>query len=56
MINKLSREAEHIWRRLNVPELIRLLIEGVPFKDGIAPLAEQSPADENIDQAMKQAA
>lgn len=40
MIYKLGREAERTWRRLDVPVPVRLLLEGVRFKDGIAQLAE----------------
>jgi putative transposase len=31
---KLIEEAEKTWRRINGPEKIKLLLEGVAFKDG----------------------
>lgn len=31
---KLIEEAEKTWRRVNGAEKIKLLLEGVPFKDG----------------------
>lgn len=36
MIYKLGREAERSWRRLNKPEQLQLLLDGVTFEDGIA--------------------
>jgi len=35
MVFKLSRTAQARWRRLNRPELLGELIEGIQFKDGI---------------------
>jgi hypothetical protein len=35
MVFKLAIEAERHWRRLNKPQLILKLIEGVRFVDGI---------------------
>lgn len=31
---KLTKEAEKIWRRIHGPEQIKLLLEGIAFKDG----------------------
>ena len=39
MVFKLAREAERRWRKLNAYQLIRKVIEGVVFKDGIEKLA-----------------
>ncbi|RZF24093.1 hypothetical protein EVC45_40680 [Paraburkholderia sp. UYCP14C] len=30
----MPEEAETTWRRINGPEKIKLLLEGIPFKDG----------------------
>jgi putative transposase len=43
MLYKLGREAERSWRRLNKPQMIKLLLDGTEFKDGIA----QTPAPPN---------
>ena len=34
IIWKMLRVAEQAWRRLNAPELLTLVVSGVPFKDG----------------------
>lgn len=48
MIYKLGREAERSWRRLNKPELLRHLLDGVTFIDGVAqlPARENTPEDQ----------
>lgn len=40
---KLIEEAEKTWRRINGPEKIKLLLEGIAFKDG-EPLQDDRPA------------
>ncbi len=39
MVFKLAREAERRWRKLNAHQLIKKLIDGVVFQDGIEKLA-----------------
>jgi len=34
IIWKMLRAAEQAWRKLNAPELLPLVVSGVPFKDG----------------------
>lgn len=44
---KLIEEAEKTWRRINGPEKITLLLEGVPFNDG-QPVQDDRPAQQKI--------
>ena len=39
---KLIEEAEKTWRRINSPEKIKLLLEGIAFKDG-EPVQDDRP-------------
>jgi hypothetical protein len=42
---KLIEEAEKTWRRINGPEKIKLLLEGIAFQDG-EPVQDDRPAQE----------
>lgn len=53
MIYKLGREAERSWRRLNKPEQLALLLQGIEFIDGIAQPATRAQAP---DDQLKKAA
>ncbi|MFC7632990.1 IS256 family transposase [Paraburkholderia humisilvae] len=44
---KLIEEAEKTWRRINGPEKIRLLLEGVAFKDG-EPVQDDRPVQQKL--------
>jgi hypothetical protein len=49
---KLIEEAEKTWRRINGPEQIKLLLEGIAFRDG-EPVQDVDPA---VTEATKQTA
>jgi putative transposase len=54
---KLIEEAEKTWRRINGPEQITLLLEGIAFKDGdrcktINPVSKNSPPDVTVHQPL----
>src|SRR6201999_2062552 len=44
---KLIEEAEKTWRRINGPEKIKLLLEGVAFKDG-EPVQDDRPVQQKL--------
>lgn len=44
---KLIEKAEKTWRRINDPEKIKLLLEGIAFKDG-EPLQDDRPAQQKL--------
>jgi len=44
---KLIEEAEKTWRRINGPERIKLLLEGVAFKDG-EPVQDDRPVQQKL--------
>jgi putative transposase len=44
---KLIEEAEKTWRRINGPEQIKLLLEGVAFKDG-EPVQDDRPDQQKL--------
>ncbi|VVE54544.1 transposase [Pandoraea sputorum] len=44
---KLIEEAEKTWRRVNGTEKIKLLLEGVPFKDG-EPVQDDHPVQQKL--------
>ncbi len=44
---KLLEEAEKTWRRINELEKIKLLLEGVPFKDG-EPVQDDRPVQQKL--------
>jgi hypothetical protein len=44
---KLIEEAEKTWRRINGPEQIKLLLEGIAFKDG-EPVQDDRPDQQKL--------
>jgi transposase-like protein len=44
---KLIESAEKSWRRIRAPEKVALLLEGVPFKDGL-PVTDSTPAQQPL--------
>jgi putative transposase len=44
---KLIEEAEKTWRRINGPEKIKLLLEGIDFKDG-EPVQDDRPVQQKL--------
>ncbi len=44
---KLIEEAEKTWRRINGPEQIKLLLEGIAFKDG-EPVQDDQPGQHKL--------
>ncbi len=44
---KLIKEAEKTWCRINGPEKIKLLLEGVSFKDG-EPVQDDRPVQQKL--------
>jgi hypothetical protein len=46
-LSELIEEAEKTWRRINGPEKIKLLLEGVAFKNG-EPVQDDRPAQQKL--------
>ena len=44
---KLIEEAEKTWRRINGPEKIKLLLDGIAFKDG-EPVQDDQPVQQKL--------
>jgi len=44
---KLIEEAEKTWRRINGPEKIQLLLEGIAFRDG-EPVKDDRPVQQKL--------
>ncbi|MBB5496936.1 hypothetical protein HDG37_001132 [Paraburkholderia sp. MM5384-R2] len=44
---KLIEEAEKTWRRVNGPEKIELLLEGIAFRDG-EPVKDDQPVQQKL--------
>ncbi|MFM0441822.1 transposase, partial [Paraburkholderia strydomiana] len=44
---KLIEEAEKTWRRINGPEQIKLLLEGIAFRDG-EPVQDDQPGQQKL--------
>jgi hypothetical protein len=46
-LSELIEEAEKTWRRINGPEKIKLLLEGVAFENG-EPVQDDRPAQQKL--------